>query len=149
MHTLADLAATTLARHPAPALPLDELVRQVREGGMAVGPEVLLRALVARPDLFRVLDPWRGAWRGAWRAAAPRLGALATDRPGERWVVGLGRASKPDAVGAAGARLKASLAWLGRTVDDHSATDLVRWLGMVREGERLNAAPGWAVPQRA
>src|SRR5262245_23920673 len=68
MQTLADRAAATLARHPAPALPLDELVEQVRGGGAVVGPDVLLRALEARPDLFRVLDPWRGPWR----CASPR-----------------------------------------------------------------------------
>src|SRR5207253_2507021 len=56
MQTLADRAAEALARHPAPALSLDELVDQVRGDGAVVGPEVLLRALEARPDLFRVLD---------------------------------------------------------------------------------------------
>ena len=132
MHTLADRAAETLARHPAPALPLDELVHQVRDGGAVVGPEVLLRALEARPDLFRVLDPWRGPWRLGSTRARPQA-------PGRwpQWIVGLG--PHPHADGPA-ARLKASLAWLGRTVDDRSVLDLVRWLGMVREGERLNRA---------
>jgi hypothetical protein len=132
MHTLADRAAETLARHPAPALPLDELVEQVRDGGTVVGPEVLLRALEARPDLFRVLDPWRGPWR----CASPRSRASAGPR-WPRWVVGLG--PYPRGAGAGG-RLKSSLAWLGRTVDERSVLDLVRWLGMIREGERLTRA---------
>jgi hypothetical protein len=131
MQTLADRAAETLARHPAPALPLDELVHQVRDGGAAVGPDVLLRALAARPDLFRVLDPWRGPWRASMRARPPVEGRW------PQWVVGVG--PLPHAGGSA-ARLKASLAWLGRTLDDRSALDLVRWLGMVREGERLSRA---------
>ena len=133
MQTLADRAAETLARHPAPALPLDELVHQVRDGGaVVIGPEVLLRALEARPDLFRVLDPWRGPWRlASMRGRLPTLGHW------PQWIVGLG--PQPPAGGPA-ARLKASLAWLGRTVDDRSVLDLVRWLGMVREGERLNRA---------
>ena len=90
-----------------------------------VGPEVLLRALEARPDQFRVLDPWRG--------------------PGERWVVALG--CLPCDRGPAG-RLRASLAHLGRTVDERSVTDLVRWLGMVREGERVSRAGGVSIPDR-
>jgi hypothetical protein len=130
MQSLADRAAETLARHPAPALPLDELVDQVRDGGAVVGPEVLLRALEARPDLFRVLDPWRGPWRcTSLRTRASCVGRW------PQWVVGLGPHPRADGPGA---RLKASLAWLGRTVDDRSVLDLVRWLGMVREGERLN-----------
>ena len=130
MQTLADRAAQSLARHPSPALSLDELVDQVRDSGAVVGPDVLLRALEARPDLFRVLDPWREAWR----SAAPRLGG----RAGPRWVVGL----RPESAAATapGARLRASLTWLGRTVDERSVLDLVRWLGMVLEGERLSRA---------
>jgi hypothetical protein len=52
-------------------------------------------------------------------------------------IVGLG--PHPRTAGAGG-RLKASVAWLGRTVDERSVLDLVRWLGMVREGERLTQA---------
>jgi hypothetical protein len=132
MQSLADRAAETLARHPAPALPLDELVDQVRDGGAVVGPDVLLRALEARPDLFRVLDPWRGPWR----CASPRARAAAPLRL-PRWIVGIGPYPR---AGGTGGRLKASLAWLGRTVDERSVLDLVRWLGMVREGERLTQA---------
>ncbi|MSR37105.1 MAG: hypothetical protein EXR95_10790 [Gemmatimonadetes bacterium] len=127
MQTLADRAAQSLAHHPAPALPLDELVHEMKLGGAVVGPDVLLRALEARPDLFRVLDPWRGPWR----SASPRGGK----RVGTHWVVGLGQSARE---GGTAGRLKASLAQLGRTVDERSVTDLVRWLGMVREGERLS-----------
>ena len=67
MMTIAERAARSLAEHRAPALPLDQLVRQVEDGGAAVGPDILLRALEARPDLFRVLNPWRGPWRSASR----------------------------------------------------------------------------------
>lgn len=135
MQTLADRAVQSLAHHPAPALPLDELVHQVRHGGAVVGPEVLLRALEARPDQFRVLDPWR--------AATARAGNCGRREPGERWVVALG--CLPCDRGPAG-RLRASLAHLGRTVDERSVTDLVRWLGMVREGERVSRAGGVSIP---
>lgn len=136
MQTLADRAAEVLARHPAPALPLDALVDQVRGAGVFVGPEVLLRAIEARTDLFRVLDPWRGPWRCALAASRARPA-------GQRWVVGLARL--PHAQDAGG-RLKASLSWLGRTVDERSALDLVRWLGMVRESERITGAGARALP---
>ena len=57
MQTLAERAAQSLSHHRAPALPLDQLVHQVKGGGAALGPDILLRALEARPDLFWVLDP--------------------------------------------------------------------------------------------
>ena len=131
METLAERAAQSLTRHPAPALPLDELSEQVRGGGPAVGAGVLLRALEARPDLFRVLDPWRGPWRPAARPDARREAERsAVEAAGTRWVVPLGRATLDRDPGA---RLKACVVHLGRTLDERSVTDLVRWLGMVRE----------------
>ena len=130
MMTIAERAAQSLAEHRPPALPLDQLVHQVKDGGAAVGPDILLRALEARPDLFRVLNPWRGPWRSVSRRAAGRARAV--------WVVGLARGRES---GGTAARLKASLAHLGWTVDEQSVTDLARWLGMVREGERLSPAP--------
>jgi len=77
METLVERATQSLSHHPSPALPLDELSEHVRHGGHVVGPGVLLRALEARTDLFRVLDPWRGPWR----AAAPRPGRTCAARP--------------------------------------------------------------------
>jgi hypothetical protein len=130
METLAERAAQSLIRHPAPALPIDELSEQVRGGGAAVGAGVLLRALEARPDLFRVLDPWRGPWRSVTRPDARRAERSALETAGARWVVPLGRATLDR---DASARLKASVVHLGRTLDERSVTDLVRWLGMVRE----------------
>jgi len=138
MEPLADRAAQSLTRHPAPALPLEELTEQVRGGGIVVGSSVLLRALEARPDLFRVLDPWRGPWRSAARPDARAAGAAASARSAleaasTRWVVPLGRATLDRDPGA---KLKASVVHLGRTLDERSVTDLVRWLGMVREMTR-------------
>jgi len=147
METLVDRAAQSLAHHPSPALPLEELTEQIRGGGSVVGPGVLLRALEARPDLFRVLDPWRGPWRSATRPGARRSGpaASAVDDAGTRWVVSLGRATLDrDARG----RLKASVTHLGRTLDERSVTDLVRWLGMVREMSRRYAPARTNQPER-
>ena len=129
MMTIAERAAQSLSHHRAPALPLDQLADQVKDSGAAVGPDILLRALEARPDLFRVLDPWRGPWRSASRRAAGRARAT--------WVVGLALSRGS---GGTATQLKASLVHLGRTVDEESVTDLARWLGMVHEGERLSRA---------
>ena len=137
MLTIAERAAQSLAHHRAPALPVDQLVHHVKDGGATVGPDILLRALEARPDLFRVLDPWRGPWRSASRRAAGQARTT--------WVVGLGRCSESEGTAA---RLKASLAHLGRTVDERSVTDLARWLGMVREGERFSQAGLSLTPNR-
>jgi hypothetical protein len=76
MQTLAERAAQSLAHHPAPALSLDQLVYQMKDGGTALGPDILLRALEARPDLFRVLDQWRGPWRSTSRRTASRARAM-------------------------------------------------------------------------
>ena len=110
-----------------PRCPSTSWCTKCKDGGTGLGPDILLRALEARPDLFWVLDPWRGPWRSTSRRTASRARAM--------WVAGLGRES-----GGTAARLKASLAHLGRTVDERSVTDLARWLGMVREGERISRA---------
>ena len=39
--TIAERAAQSLADHRAPALPLGQLVHQVKDGGAAVGPDIL------------------------------------------------------------------------------------------------------------
>jgi hypothetical protein len=136
MQTLAKRAVQSLTHHRAPPLSLDQLVHQVKDGDTALGPDILLRALEAQPDLFRVLGPWRGPWPSTLRRAVSQ--ACAT------WVVGLGRGRES---GGVDARLKASPTHLRRTVDERSVTDLARWLEMVREGEliswaELSPAPG-------
>ena len=130
MQTLADRAAESLAQHPSPALPLDELALEIRRAGAVASPDVLLRAIEGRPDLFRVLDPWRGAWRHV----VPRRGADAPAGVGVRWVVGIRAARSGSGVAAL---LRASLSQLGRTVDERSVTELARWMGLMRESERL------------
>ncbi len=137
METLAQRAAQSLAYHSSPALPLQELTEEVRTGGGVVGTGVLLRALQERPDLFRLLDPWRGPWRAApIRQSGRGMGEPPAAPVGERWVVPLGPSTGYPARDPLG-RLKASMIHLGRTLDERSMTDLARWLAMVRESERL------------
>lgn len=133
METLADRAARCLADHPAPALTVEELGARVRAEGAAVTPEVLLRTLESNPERFRVVDPCRGPWRRVWPATrasrADRVGAEG-GAPHSRWVVATGA---PCPERDPRARLRASVAHLGRTVDERSPTDLLRWVGMLCE----------------
>lgn len=57
-------AARALMEHPAPALPLDELLVLVghHDGPPPPPREEFRRAIGARPDLFLLLDPWQGPW---------------------------------------------------------------------------------------
>lgn len=70
-------AAQVLEEDPAPALPLDRLGRLLarRQGDPESSNGELLESLRGRPDLFRILDPWRGPWR-------PLLEAVASDPAG-------------------------------------------------------------------
>lgn len=123
METLAQRAAQSLAHHSSPALPLQELTEVVRSGGGVVGASVLLRALQERPDLFRLLDPWRGPWRAnAVRHSGRGMGEPAAAPVGERWVVPLGQSTRYPARDPLG-RLKASMIHLGRTLDERSMTE--------------------------
>lgn len=149
METLVERAAQSLSHHPSPALPLDELSEHVRHGGHVVGPGVLLRALEARPDLFRVLDPWRGPWR----AAAPRPGRTcaaqppdhALDPPGERWVIPLGRATCDRDARAAQGELGPPGTHPGRALADRNGAmvrEMERTLARGRAGEERNGLTG-------
>ena len=123
MESLARRTALALARHPSPALRFTEAVEAARASGMPVTEGVLLRSLRESPDLFRVLGPWRGPL------------APATTGP---WLVPL----SPDADPLAGAppclrRLRTSLVWLGRSLDDRCGPARTRWLARVREEARV------------
>lgn len=124
MLTLTDRAAQALSRLPVPALPLDQLVQLLRQSGAVATPDVLRRALEGRPDLFRILDPWRGPWRRSGSGVR------------SRWIVARTRERMSPGTED---RLLSSLTQLAATVDEGSVADLTRWLGMIRESERLAA----------
>ena len=59
MQPLVDRAAAVIDRLGTSAVPLAELVRLLREGGVAVSEPVLQRSLAAEPGRFRLIEPWR------------------------------------------------------------------------------------------
>jgi len=142
MDVLAATAETVLRRHPSPALRLGELHRLVRSAlrDSSLQLDRLTRTLVAHPDRFRMLDPWRGPWRHV--AESPAVGAGR-----DPWVVAV---SDPGGEGEAARaegpvdRLRASVCWAAAGVDDQSTWSLARWhhlaLSESRARERLSRA---------
>jgi len=128
MKTIPDLAREILSRSPTPALPLPGLVEAIEEEtttGHLPSPARILIEIRSRPDLFRVLDPVIGPWRRA--TAEP--GGPSPWNPAT-WVLGLDpdtRTSSP-----VSARTSESLRWLGRRVDENSATAVARWVLLIQ-----------------
>jgi len=138
MEPFIDHAAQVLARSPAPALPVDELLRVLLADapGSIVREEVLIHALQAQPDRFRLV---RAIHSG--QSLQGVLGESATLTAGARlsrgpWVIGLGPEQTADR-GRLLARLRASLVYLGRRLDEGSASAMVRWLALLAECRRV------------
>ncbi len=137
MQSTTDLAVHILARTPARTLPISHLSHLIEQeaGGATVGHEFLVQALRARPNLFRLLDPWRGPWRVSGRTDAEGstftsspLGGL-TDEP---WVLLLEPPADSE-LDPPLRMLQESMLAAGRRVDEHSVTALARWLRMSLE----------------
>src|SRR5262245_43410412 len=75
MQPLVERAAAVLNRVGSAAVPLADLVRLLRDDGVAVSDSVLTRALNAEPGRFRVIEPWR-ALRAAGRPVNGRWGEV-------------------------------------------------------------------------
>jgi hypothetical protein len=127
MQSLADRAAQILTRLGQPALSLGELARMIRESGAQVSETVLVRSLLAEPDRFRVIEPWRSVGRTQSEAQDPPTPTT--------WIVAA--AGGESAARPALRRLSASVLQLGWRVDAASAPDTARWFAMVLETERF------------
>jgi hypothetical protein len=138
MDTLVHAAEAILRRATAPALRLTDLLRELRAEArdLSLDSERLLIALRARPDLFRILDPWRGPWRFIREPAAGLSG------PGlDPWIVVVSDpAEQEGAGGAAARRLVACVRWLARGVDGRSPRALARWSALVLAAEEARGA---------
>lgn len=144
MDTVAERAHRVLARQPTPALSVRELHRLMSGelGGPSPPRELFLHQLRRRPDLFRVLRPWRGPWSGLVAPESGRPGAppVVTDLQVDSgaWVVPTGGSGPPEGEPDSATRtLRATLLAVGRDVDEGSLLALTRWMGMVREGRRV------------
>ena len=128
MNEIIQSAERILREHPHPALRLSELHQLVAERfDRNMEPGLLRSLLEHHPQLFRILDPWRGPWR----AAVGREGAAPIFDP---WVVVVtdpGGGDPP--AGPAAIRLRESVRWLSRDVDVRSPQELSRWYAIILE----------------
>jgi hypothetical protein len=146
MDALVDRATRAASRHPSPALRVPELARMVQGSGARVPDAVLLRALLAEPGRFRLIDPWRGPWstlledrRGGWPDHAfPNPGRPRTLVDGPRLVPEAGETHWTPGPGSAALdRMRRTMIRLGWRIDDASHVDLARWHRLVLESTRV------------
>jgi hypothetical protein len=124
MDRLGRVAEEVLDRHPAPALPLEELnALMALEGPDEPDPETLVRAIRDESPSLRVVEGDR-----------ERLGAVGPSR----WIVappGSRRGQFPPR--SVEARLRESLRILGAAVEPGSTVSLARWARLLYEEERI------------
>lgn len=137
-----DRVLEELSRSPAVALPLGRLAQRMH--GTPGAREELLRSLARRPDLVRLLHVWKVAMAplGPHPSALPPDLREALERQGlaeTTWIVPLGPAE-----GGGGhrvrRRLRETVRYLGRIVDEESPRAVTRWMRIVAE-ERLLEEP--------
>ena len=137
MQSTTDLAVHILARTPARTLPISRLTILMGQeaGGAPLEDDLVVRALRSRPELFRLLDPWRGPWRMLRRAGA-RASTLTSHPLGgtsdDPWVLLLEPPTDSELDPPLRMLQESTLA-AGRSVDEHSVTALARWLRMTLE----------------
>jgi hypothetical protein len=136
MDPVVTTAEAVLRRSAEPALRLSELLAQVRAetGTRTLEVPRLRAALESHPDRFRLLDPWRGPWRFVREGDG-------SDARTEPWVVLIGDpgdqgSGDPAAPESVEDRLRASVRWLGATLDPTSPGTLARWHAMVLSERR-------------
>ncbi len=144
MQSTTDLAVHILARTPARALAISHLSLLIGQesGGGAVEEEFVLRALRSRPELFRLLDPWRGPWlmfRRTGAAASTLTSHPLVSTRDDPWVLLLEPPTDSELGPALRMRQESTVA-AGRSVDEHSVTALARWLRMTLEVEDVAPA---------
>ena len=126
MNPIVECAERILLEHPHPALRLSELHELVAERFDRNLEQARLRAMLEdHPELFRVLDPWRGPWRSSQQ---PHTAMYSADP----WVVivthpdGADRLQRPAAL-----KLRESVRWLAHDIDARSAYEVSRWYAIV------------------
>lgn len=135
MDELARTVAEVVERHPAPAVPLEELgVLVARERPEAVPSlEALLDLLRENPGRLRLLEGDR-----------ERLGAGGPSC----WIVAVRDSRSGAPPGSIVARLRECLCTLGASLEPGSHPALARWARLLREETRVRAIIAPATPPR-
>lgn len=124
------------------AVPLRRLMTELRAGGSAVTAENLQRELARAGSAGRILGPLtlRSEVACDDPGSDPAVGGFAGGLH-VRWVVFAPDGDDhPDPGAPPAARLRSTLLFLGRILDDRSSGDLARWLALVEEGNRYRDA---------
>lgn len=127
MNPIVACAAQLLRAHPHATVRLSELLPIVAERtDHSLDAHRLRLVLSDHPDHFRLVRPWDARWPEACSPADAELGA---------WVVSVHR--HDDVGGLPACRLRESVRWVARAIDDRSVTDLARWQELATEEEAL------------
>jgi hypothetical protein len=133
MDTYLRAAERVLRRTAAPALHLTELLHEVRQEthDLSLDAGRLMAGLQGRPDVFRVLDPWRGPWRFLREPAAGTCGPRL-----DPWVVVVSDPAEENGAGTSPTgRLHTCVRWLARQVDPRSQRAVARWSALAISAE--------------
>jgi hypothetical protein len=125
--TISDFAIEIMNRSSTPVLPLPRLVDAIAEetADHMADPERILAEIRSRPDLFCVLDPLIGPWHRA--TAEP--GETPPGGSPDTWVLGPSPGTRERS--PVWARTAESLRYLGRRVDEDSATAVAHWVLLI------------------
>lgn len=144
MDRIAQAAEDVLLGHPHPALRLAELLEVLtKHVDRTLNEERLRRSLEGHPGRFRILEAWRRRWPtvASETDSTDRQGRALPDQRGA-WVIAVDGAPEPPDRNASGIRLRESVRWLGRSVDDRSRLAVGRWYAIAvaeRDARRVIA----------
>ena len=143
MDRIAQAAQDVLLGHPHPALRLAELLEVLTEHvDRTLNEERLRRSLEGHPGHFRILEAWRRRWPTiAGESDSTRPGVARPDQRGA-WVIAVNGAPEPPERSTSGVRLRESVRWLGRGLDDRSRLAVGRWYAIAvaeRDARRVIA----------
>lgn len=147
MQPTLERVANLVAGYPAPAMPLPvltELLERDRPGSCP-DRDTLLAWVRHRPDLLRIIDPWRGPWRsleGDGHTGTVAYDAVLEDVCCVRhpWLVaapGVGGNDGDVGPRRSMALLRQSVVALSLAVDDASVTSLTRWCRLIVEDRAI------------
>jgi hypothetical protein len=144
MDRIAQAAEDVLLGHPHPALRLAELLEVLTEHvDRTLNEERLRRSLEGHPGHFRILEAWRRRWPtvASETDSTGRHGLALPEHRGA-WVIAVYGPPGPPGRSASDIRLRESVRWLGRGVDDRSRLAVGRWYAIAvaeRDARRVIA----------